>query len=209
MKIAIFGASGRTGIPLVAQALAAGHSVQALVRTPSKFTIQHPNLTVIQGDVLNTADVARTISGMDAVMSVLAPVKASPNDLLTKAADHILAAMQQHNVKRIIYMTGAGVEMPQDQPKLINHVIKFALKTMAGDVLKQSELAVAKVTKSDREWVIVRGPMLTNSAHTGQYRVGWVGVNTGPRLARANAADFMLKQLSGNQYLGQAPVLSD
>jgi putative NADH-flavin reductase len=210
MKFTIFGATGRTGIPLVQQALDAGHEVTAFVRDPAKLTIQNPKLTVVQGDVLNADDVARAITPeTDAVISVLAPTKGAPADLLPRAVDHILAAMRAADVKRFIYMTGAGVDMPGDQPKLFNHFIKFMLKTMAGEVLKQSEAAVRKVEHSDREWVIVRAPMLTDQPHSGQYRVGMVGVNTGPRLSRADAADFMLTQTNGTQYVRQAPVLSN
>lgn len=50
MRIAIFGASGRTGRPLVEQALEAGHEVRALVRDPSKLTESHGRLAVIRGD---------------------------------------------------------------------------------------------------------------------------------------------------------------
>ncbi|NDJ78926.1 MAG: SDR family oxidoreductase [Chloroflexi bacterium] len=209
MKVAIFGATGRTGIPLVEQALVAGHEVVALVRTPAKMTIQHERLTVVPGDVMNAADVEQVIAGTDAVISALSPDRNAPDDLLPTAARNILAAMQQHNVPRIVYMTGAGVAAPQDQPKLINHIIKFALKTMAGKVLEQSERAVDLVRESDREWIVVRAPMLQDGAHTGNIRVGWVGVNTGPRLVRADAADFMLQQLADNTHVRQAPVISN
>lgn len=213
MKVAIFGATGRTGIPLVKQALDAGHEVIGFVRSPEKMPIQHDRLTLVQGDVMNREDVDRAITpDVDAVLSVLAPVKGSPPDMLPKAVDNILAAMKRHQIDRIIYMTGAGVDAPEDQPKLFNHFIKFALKTMAGDVLKQSEMAVNKIRNSDKTWTVVRAPMLTDGEHTGQYRVGWVGVNTGPRLARADAADFMLKLLKDEQakaYLNKAPVISN
>ena len=46
MKITIFGATGRTGQNLVKKALEAGHEVTAYVRTPSKLTAEHGNLTV-------------------------------------------------------------------------------------------------------------------------------------------------------------------
>ncbi len=210
MKLVIFGAAGRTGIPLTQQALDAGYSVVAFVRTPSKLPVVHPRLTVVQGDVMNAADVAKAVTAdTDAVISVLSPVKGSPANLLPVAVDNILAAMRAHGVRRLVYMTGAGVGMPQDKPKLINHVIKFALRAMAGDVLKQSEQAVAQVRASGLDWVIVRAPMLTNAPHSGSYRVGWVGVNTGPRLARADAADFILKQVHETTYLHQAPVVSN
>lgn len=210
MRIVIFGAAGRTGIPLVQQALDAGHEVVAFARTPSKLPVQGERLSVVQGDALNAADVERAFAGgADAVASVLAPAKGSPANLLPTAAAHIVAAMQQHGVRRLVYMTGAGVDMPGDQPKLFNHLIKFALKTLAGDVLQQSLAAVEIVRSSGLEWVIVRAPMLTDGPRTGQYRVGMVGVNTGPRLRRADAADFILKQLESGAYAGQAPVVSN
>jgi putative NADH-flavin reductase len=210
MRIVVFGATGRTGIPLVQQALDAGHDVVAFARTPSKLPLQGARLTVVQGDVMAAADVERAFAGgADAVASVLAPTKDAPANLLPTAAANIVAAMQQHDARRLVYMTGAGVEMPGDQPKLFNHIIKFALKTMAGDVLRQSVAAVEIVRSSGLEWVIVRAPMLTDGPRSGQYRVGMVGVNTGPRLSRADAADFILRQLESAAYAGQAPVVSN
>jgi putative NADH-flavin reductase len=210
MKVVIFGATGRTGMPMVKQALDAGHEVIAFVRNPAKLGISHERLKVVTGDVTNSADVARAIEpGTDAVVSLLAPTKGAPVDMLPRAADNMLAAMQKQGVRRWIYMTGAGVRTSEDKPKVMDHVIRFMLKTMAGYVLKQSELAVAKVRASDRDWTVVRAPMLTDGNHTGQYRVGWVGVNTGMRLARPDAADFILKQMADKTYLRKAPMLSN
>ncbi len=210
MKLVIFGATGRTGLPAVQQALDAGHEVVAFVRDPLKMSIKHARLTVVQGDVMNAVDVNKAISpDTDAVISVLAPIKGGPKNMLTTGVDNIIAAMKKQGVTRLIYMTGAGVDMAEDKPKLINHVIKFALKTMAGDVLQASIEAVHKVERSGLNWTIVRAPMLHDGSHTGKYRVGWVGVNTGPRLIRADAADFILSQLSKTDYLHKAPMISN
>ena len=46
MKIAVLGATGQTGMHLVAQALKQGHEVTALVRNPGKLTPNHDNLKV-------------------------------------------------------------------------------------------------------------------------------------------------------------------
>ena|SRR5713101_5447450 len=90
MKLAIFGAAGRTGIPLVQQALEEGHEVVALVRTPAKLSIGDERLTVVQGDVAHLADVERVVQGADAVLSVLGHVKDSEPDMLTKAIRNII-----------------------------------------------------------------------------------------------------------------------
>lgn len=210
MKLVVFGATGRTGLPLVRQALDAGHQVVAFVRDPAKLTIKDDRLSVVQGDVMKATDVDHTITpDVNAVISVLSPVKGSPKEMLPVAVDHILSAMQRQRIKRLIYMTGAGVDMPEDKPRLFNHIIKFALKTMAGDVLQQSELAARKVQNSGLDWTIVRAPMLNDNPHSGKYRVGWISVNTGPRLSRADAADFILRQLTDPSYLCKAPVVSN
>lgn len=210
MKLLVFGGSGRTGRPVIEQALAAGHSVVALVRNPNKLGLTHDRLTLVAGDVMDAAAVAAAFgAGTDAVISVLGPVKGSPDDLLPTAVGHILAGMQRHDIRRLVYMTGAGVDMPQDQPQFINHVIKFALKTLSPQVLAQSERAVRMVQTSDREWVIVRAPMLTDAPRSEGLKVGWVGVNTGPRLSRADAAAFILQQVNGSEFVGKAPVISN
>jgi putative NADH-flavin reductase len=210
MKIVVLGGTGRTGIPLIEQAVAAGHEVVALVRTPSKLNITHDCLTVVQGDAMNAVDVNKVITpDVTAVVSVLGPIKGSPTDLLPVAANHVMTAMQNAGVRRLIWMTGAGVSFPQDQPQFFDHVIKFLLKTISPEVLAQSEKAVYAIADSHLDWTIVRGPMLTDTPHSSTYRVGWVGVNTGARLSRADAADFILKQLDGKEYLRLAPMLSN
>lgn len=209
MKLTIFGATGRTGTPLVQQALEAGHEVVALVRTPAKISIQNDRLTLVQGDAMNPVDVEKAVQGADALISVLGHSKDSPKDMQTVAIRNIVAAMQKYGVKRLISLTGAGVDTPQDKPKLMNHVIKFTLKVMSGNVLKDAEQHAEVIRNSPLDWVIVRGPMLNDGPHTGKYRVGWVGVNTGTRISRADVADFLLKQVSDNTYLRQAPMISD
>ena len=68
MRLAVFGASGRTGRPLVEQALARGHEVRALVRDPAKLPLTHDRLALVRGDVLSAGDVADTVAGCDAVL---------------------------------------------------------------------------------------------------------------------------------------------
>ncbi len=209
MKLAIFGATGRTGKPLLEQALKDGYEVVALVRNPSKLAIQNPSLTVVQGDVTSQADVDKVVQGSDAVISVIGQTKESPRDLQTVAINHIIAAMNKYGVTRLVSLTGAGVDDPHDRPRFANHLIKFALKRMSGHVLKDAENHAEAMKKSNLDWVIVRGPMLNEGPYTGKYRIGWVGVNTGSRISRADLADFLLKQATDTTYLHQAPMISD
>ncbi|MEM7799613.1 MAG: hypothetical protein AAF633_10520 [Chloroflexota bacterium] len=51
-RFALFGATGRSGLPLIEQGLAAGYEINAFLRSPGKLTISDPRLHPIQGDDL-------------------------------------------------------------------------------------------------------------------------------------------------------------
>ena len=50
-------------------------------------------------------------------------------------------------------------------------------------------------------------PMLSDDPKTGQVKVGYVGKGTGPRISRADAAEFILAQLNNETYLRKSPVI--
>ena len=66
------------------------------------------------------------------------------------------------------------------------------------------------VKESALEWVIARPGILTNRLPTGTYRV-----LADPRewrngfISRADVADFLVKQIDDDTYVGQTPVLVD
>src|SRR3989442_3391558 len=71
MNLLILGATGRTGRLVVEHALAAGHTVTALVRSPEKLTIRNSNLRVVTGRATDPEDVAHALASADAVLSTL------------------------------------------------------------------------------------------------------------------------------------------
>lgn len=208
MKLAVFGASGRTGRPLVEQALAGGHEVRALVRDPSKLAIDHGRLAVIRGDVLDAARVEEVVAGMDAVLSALGHTKTSTGDVQTRGTKNIVAAMEKHGVRRIVSLTGAGVRDPQDEPKFVDRAITFLLKRLQPDVLEDGVRHAEVIKGSGLEWVIVRGPRLTEGPRKGEYRVGMVGKNSGTKISRADLAEFMLRQATDDAHLRRMPMVS-
>jgi putative NADH-flavin reductase len=211
MKLAIFGATGRTGRLLVEQALAAGHEVTILVRNPSKVTTRHEKLTVVQGDATNPQQVEKVIEGQDAVLNVLGPTKGAPDNFLATAAENIVRAMQKHGVRRLVSLIGAGIPDPNDQPKISDQIIRLLFKLpipALQKIYKDSLGHAEQIKNSGLEWVIVRVPRLTEEPRKGQYRVGYVDKNSGLKLGRADLADFMLKQVSSDQYLHKLPAVS-
>lgn len=207
MKLAIFGATGRTGQILVEQALAAGHQVTALARNPAKLN-RRASLWVVAGDVQEQGKVEDTMREAEAVLNVIGHTAKSPRDLQTVAARNIVIAMQRQGIKRLICLTGAGVRDPQDRPKPVDLFFSFLLKMFSPQVLADATRQVDMIKASATDWIVVRVPRLTDDRHTGVYKVGYVGPNSGVQISRADAADFMLKQLTDPTYVHQMPVVS-
>lgn len=209
IKLTVFGATGRTGQFIVQQALTQGHEIVAYVRTPSKLTVTHENMSIVQGDMNDAAQIEAAISGADAVISALGPTQNKPDYQLTRGIGHILAAMQTHDVKRIVLSTGAGVRDPQDQPGMFDKIMGTMLKLLAKHVLEDSQRMVEKVKASDSDWTIVRVPMLVDKPATGTIRAGYIGKDIGSRLTREDMATFMLAQVDDDRWLRQSPAISN
>ncbi len=208
MKVAIFGGTGKTGQHLVKQALEAGHEVILLVRNPTKVSTRHEKLTVLVGDILDASRVEKAVQGVDAVISVLGPSTNTPELIISKGVDHILNAMRQNNVARLIISAGAGVRDRHDKPKPIDYFFGWLLHLFSKNAVEDMKQVVEKVRHSDREWTVIRVPMLTDQPAQGSLKVGYVG-DISPRLSRVDMAAFMLKQLDDNTYLRQAPAISN
>lgn len=208
MKIIVFGASGGTGLEIVKQALEAGHEVTAFARNPAKVTLEHPKLRRVTGDVMNAAAVNQAIAGQEAVVSALGPSRPPVPGMMETAANNIVAAMRKAGVRRLVSTTGAGVRDPNDQPKLMDHVMKGLLTLLAGAVLRDSAANVAVLRASGLDWTIVRFPRLMDGPRTGKYRVGYIGKDSGSQISRADGADFVVKELTERKFVGQMPVVS-
>ena len=208
MKIVVFGASGRMRIKVVEQALEARHIVTAFLRTPSKIAIQHPNLTLFQGDVMNSTSVENAIAGQEVVISVLHTTRPPVPGMMETAAKNIISAMQKHGVRRINSTTGAAVPQLEDQPKAGDRLINALISIFDKNFVVDSSANVRVIQASNLDWTIVRFPRLTDGAHTGKYRVAYLGKDSGTQITRADGADFVLRELTEKRWLRKAPVVS-
>ena len=71
MKIIIFGATGFSGQAILAEAIKQGHDVTVLVRDASIVQIKHNNLTIVEGNVLDSQTVASVVQHQEAVIQCL------------------------------------------------------------------------------------------------------------------------------------------
>jgi len=120
---------------------------------------------------------------------------------------YIVGAMQNEGPRRLIVSTGAGVGDPHDSPGILDRMITFLLKRSARFVYEDMLRTAAVVRASNLDWTIVRAPMLSDEPLRGKIRAGYVGQGIGPRLGRADLAQFMLMQLGDKTFIRKAPLI--
>lgn len=107
MELTILAASGATGLELTRQALARGHTVVAVARTPSRITLpESPRLTRVAADVRDPAGIAAALDGRGIVLSGLGIARGDTPGALTAGARAIAAAGPRHVVWLGAYGTG-------------------------------------------------------------------------------------------------------
>jgi putative NADH-flavin reductase len=210
MKLAIFGATGKTGHVLLQQALDAGHEVVALVRDATKLTLTHPSLTILSGSIYRAEDVERTLRGADAVLSALGARSLGKMDIYSKPMEVIAESMRKERVKRLIVITSGGVE---DKDPRFGFFYKTFLKGMLlknvyADMIRAEAFLTAQ---NDIDWIIVRPCTLTDGPQTGDYRVSKRLLPPGkraPKISRRDVAHFMLEQLTRTEYVHGTPTMA-
>ena len=208
VKVLIIGATGGTGRQLVEQALTAGHDVTALVRDLEKIRARHERLRVVQGDILDFNSLDLAVADQEAILSSLGTKSVfRPVIIFSEGTTNLLKAMTQHDVRRLICITGIGAGDSRGHGGFFYDkiILPIFLKRIYQDKDKQEEI----IRKSDRDWTIVRPGFLTNGPPKGNYRVltDLTRVTVG-RISRADVAAFMLAQLNSDRYLRQTPLLT-
>jgi putative NADH-flavin reductase len=207
MKLCIFGATGRTGSRLLDQALASGHEVKVLVRTPAKLAMTSEKLEVVVGDMTNRGDVDQVVGGVDAVIMAAGPVKGSPVDMIENAARVIVDTMKTAGISRLVWLTGAGVIDERDGRAFSRNLIRGLMKVVAGKVLTASEHAYETVASSGLDYTIVRPPMLADEPGG----INLEGSYTPPKpipVGRGDLARFLLDAAVSGSWVGESPLVS-
>lgn len=127
---------------------------------------------------------------------------------LSDGTRNILHAMEKVGVKRFVCESSLGIGDSKGQlGPLYNYVlIPLLLRNIFADKEVQEKL----IRESPLNWVIVRPARLTNGPHTGEYRSGFAAgaKSIQAKISRADVADFMLRQLTSNDYLRKTPGIS-
>jgi uncharacterized protein YbjT (DUF2867 family) len=113
--ILVTGGTGYVGGRLIPRLLNAGYKVRAMARSPERLLCRpwgrHPKLDVVPGDALGSNAFIHAAKGCDVAYYLIHSMNAAKGMFAQAdrtAAQNMVAAAQQNNLTRIIYLGGLG-----------------------------------------------------------------------------------------------------
>jgi uncharacterized protein YbjT (DUF2867 family) len=186
MNLVVLGATGRTGRLVVEQALAAGHTVTVLVRSPEKLPTGHSNLRVVTGEATETAAVASALAGADAVISTLG----GKGSVIADSTRAIVAAAGKTGVSRVVVLSTFAAQRDR-----LNAGTRLLTGIGMGAMLKDKSAGEEMLRQSDLEWTIVYASILTDGPASGSAVVLPEGAKRGlsQKISRSDVAAWMVE----------------
>ena len=222
--ILVIGATARSAPELLEQALAQGHRVTALARSPEKIAVSGPGLTAVKGDVYDIDSLAAAMTGEEAVVSLVGPRVTDHSkeigfiDLYSVGTATIISAMRRKGNRRLIAVSSGGPEqIPSEKPTVTGTVDTWVwnARNLYGDMQRMEKI----IAVSDLETVILRarnfgkGPKLGNlkfKVHDNytdfdQYKDKSKRTpGEGSRVTYADFAALILSVVEGDRFLGKS-----
>ncbi|PLC10893.1 hypothetical protein AUQ48_16410 [Kocuria flava] len=210
MKLAVVGATGRTGREVVTQALARGHQVQALIRNPDAFQLHHRRLTAIPGDVLEPATLAPLVKGVEAVISAVGiGAQRTPTQVYSAGTQNLLEAMAGTGAQRIITISSGtladGSTASLGQRAFLSPLLHRLYGASYTDMRHMEQL----LEESPAQWTVMRPPYLADRPASGTYRFNTAGITRGIRsLAYPDLAAALLDALQQPDWFRRTVTIS-
>jgi putative NADH-flavin reductase len=170
LHIVVIGANGGTGKEFTQQALDAGHRVTAIVRTPEKLVMEHPNLKIVKGDVLQASGFENEIENIDVIISALGVHSQKPTTIYSQGITNIISAMKNKNIKRIFCISAQAIEISPAIPLWQKIVTKYILQRIFKNTYEDTRLMEQIIKQSNLDFTIMRPPMLKDKPFTGKCR---------------------------------------
>lgn len=207
-KILLLGATGGTGKLIAREAVARGHQMTALVRSPDKAR-DLAGTTLVTGDARDEASLRQALAGQDAVISALGTPASPFREVtsLSSATRALLKAMQAAHVKRLVAITGIGAGDSRGHGGFLfdNLIFPLLLRHVYADKNRQEAI----IRASGLDWVLVRPSILNDKPASGHVRaLTDLSAVHGGNIARADVARFVLDQVSSDTWLRQTPLIT-
>jgi putative NADH-flavin reductase len=213
-KIALIGATARSGRVIIQQALDAGYEVTGLARTPSKLGFEHENLTMVQGDVRDVATLKAALTGAEVVICMVGmPAPTDPKapigevDLYTVMGAKLIAAMQDKGNQRLIMASSTGVEhmVPREATEPEGDTMSDAWRFNARFLYNDMADMETQIRESGLDYVLLRPGFMVEEPARNDLQFAVDGGTPKQRtITYEDFAAFTLEQVAGDEYLNKA-----
>lgn len=195
-RIVVFGASGRTGRSVIAQAVQRGDGVVALVRDASKQWFPDA-VDVRQGNPSDPHDVEAALVGVDAVVSALGPVAEETTTEISDATRVIVDAMERLGPRRLVIAANGKV--------LDDSEVTGPYANVAAEHRRDAEI----LRGSRLDWTVLAAPMLTDDQPTGDVAPVVDGKALGRSITRGDFAAALLDAIGTDAWIGHIVGVSN
>lgn len=171
MKVALIGATGFVGSKVLSEALARGHQVTAIVRTPAKISAQ-PGLHVIEGDASDADTLSALVKGHDAIVSAF-NARGTPDfaQRYVGTVRSVIGAAKASGVSRVLWVGGAGSLFVAPGVQLVD-TPQFPEAYRTEAKIARDALNIFR-DESQLAWSFVSpAPLLVPGQRTGRFRLG-------------------------------------
>jgi len=209
-RIAVFGASGATGQHVVRQALASGHRVTACVADPAHLPLAHEALRLARADVLVPESLSGLLEGHDAVLCLVGHKREALQQsgdtprrrpVCARATRHLLSAMTQAGVARIVVLGAAGIGNSCTTGRF---GLGWGVRWFLPEVMADKERQEALLRHSALRWTVLRPGRFNHAPASGRIDVGedlrWGWHST----SREDVAALMLRLVDDPASFGKA-----
>ncbi|KHL18907.1 putative NADH-flavin reductase [Mumia flava] len=205
MRIALLGATGRTGRNVTEQARAAGHHVVAYVRRPEALA-PGAGLTVVGGQLDDREALTAAFAGCDAVVLTLGPsrITNASKPLMQVAVPAAIEAARATGVSRIVVLSALGVGETFANTR---YPYRFGCRTFLAGNFREHTAGESALVGSGLDWTTVHPGPLSDGERTPFPTV--VDAATGyrmpgaPRTTRADVAATILGALEDPTTFGK------
>jgi uncharacterized protein len=169
----IFGAAGKAGRLITAEAARRGHRVTAVVRNVSKLIDLPPGVTGAMGDATSTASIKKFAPNADVFILTIG---GSDNTVWKRAAQTLLETLGSisGNVPRILHMGGGASLLTSDGTRFLD--LPGFPELFRGPASGQAEALdiYRKSSNPNVTWTYISPPPVnfTLGLRTGKYRTG-------------------------------------
>ena len=198
MKVILFGATGLAGSFILTELLKSGHKVTAFVRNASKLQVQNNALTVIEGNVLDSAEVTAAIRGNLAVVSAISEGPNIVHHTQSRGNANIIKAVQSLGLQRLICMGSTGI-LQLNENQLVRDV---GYPEEYYPISEEQYQVFLQLQNSGLQWTQVCPPMIIPLPADGAYLTKAAYKPAGKsEVAAGNIGAFIAKEITENRYL--------